>query len=119
MTKYKVYLRGYQNAGIIIEAADPDAAIEEALNEGIPEICGHCSGWGQGWWREEGEEWTPESVTDPAGDQVWAGPSAVDDAIIRELSWLRSEIKKSSADTTARCTIMRMIDTRLARLRSA
>lgn len=68
---------------------------------------------------EEGEEWTPESVTDPAGNQVWAGPSAVDDAIIRELSWLRSEIKKSSADTTARYTIMRMIDTRLARLRGA
>jgi hypothetical protein len=72
---YKVHLTGHQSAAITVEAEDPDDAIDKALNEGIPGICAHCSGWGQTWWREEGDEWTPESVTDADGQEVWSDAS--------------------------------------------
>jgi hypothetical protein len=91
---YRVHLTGYQSAAITVDAEDPDAALDEALNEGIPGICAQCSGWSQRWWREEGDEWTPESVTTADGEEVWTGPTGVDEAIIRELDRIAGALEK-------------------------
>ncbi len=64
--KYTVYLSGYAETSVTVEAADPDEAIEKACAEANPFICHQCA-------REIdlGEEWEPNSVFTEGGDMVW------------------------------------------------
>lgn len=112
MPKYTVHLTGCQSATIKVEAEDHDNAVDVALNKGIPKICAQCCGWGENWARDEGYEWTPERVVDESRNDVWTGPTNIDEAIIRELSNLRTNLTETKDDA------IKLITIRLEKLRT-
>ncbi|MBA2951452.1 hypothetical protein [Streptomyces himalayensis] len=59
MAKYRVPLNGYAYATVVVETdeTDPEAIVELAYEETPTDVCGHCSGWGQTWSLEIGDEW--------------------------------------------------------------
>lgn len=64
--KYTVYLSGFAETSVTVEADDPDEAAEKACNEAHPFICHQCA--------EEvqvGDEWEPNAVFNEDGDVVW------------------------------------------------
>ncbi|MEW1547515.1 hypothetical protein [Streptomyces tsukubensis] len=63
MTKYRINLSTAANASITVETeeTDPELIYQEALHEGIPHPCAQCSGWGQNWELEIGDEWDVET----------------------------------------------------------
>jgi hypothetical protein len=56
MPKYRVDLVTTSSFTIEVEAEDKDEAIEKAAQE-VPGICARCSGWGQDYSLELGDEW--------------------------------------------------------------
>lgn len=56
MPKYRVTYETRAWFYIDIEAKDEDAAIEAGYTE-VPDICAQCSGWGQKYELELGNEW--------------------------------------------------------------
>lgn len=67
MPKYRVPMTTYANATIVVETdkTDPEEIFEEALAQGGPGVCAQCSGWGQSYSLEIGDDWEP--VTDKEG----------------------------------------------------
>lgn len=65
--KYTVYLSGFAETWVTVEADDPDEAAEKACNEASPLICHQCSKEVQ-----VGDEWEPNAVFNEDGDEVWA-----------------------------------------------
>lgn len=61
MPKYRVPLNGYASATVTVETdeTDPEAIVNLALEEGVSSPCAQCSGWGQSWSLEIGDEWEP------------------------------------------------------------
>lgn len=66
MTKYRVQLKTTAYAYVTVEADDPDAAIDAALEGEMPYICAQCSGWGAGYDLELDDAWQ-----EPDADDVW------------------------------------------------
>lgn len=66
MPKYRVHFVQQSDVSMIIEsdvviteengAADKEAILEEAYQEGVPSLCAQCSGWGRNYSRDLGDE---------------------------------------------------------------
>ena len=75
MAEYVVYFRTVASTAIRVEADSEEDAIERAY-EHVPNLCAHCSGWGQkagvelGEWETIDEDW-PALPGEPAVE----GPS--------------------------------------------
>jgi hypothetical protein len=70
MPKYTVRFTGNVDSFIKVNAEDPDTAIDNAYAQGIGDLCASCTGWGQTWGREEGEEMEVYSVEDENENEV-------------------------------------------------
>jgi hypothetical protein len=116
MPKFTVRMSGYQDASIKVEAEDPDDAIDGAIRKGVPGMCAHCSGWGMEWSRDESDEWIPYEVDDETGATAWSGPTGVGEAVIRELSSLRTSIIQLSPSSLDGA--LELIDARTKKLKS-
>lgn len=74
MAKFKVFLREVMSVSVTVEAEDAYDAIEDAIEEKPGGICAHCSGWGQRWSRNGGEELEVVEVVNADGETVWSEP---------------------------------------------
>lgn len=70
MPKYRVHLRTAGFTSVVVEADDPDRAIDKAFERDLPGICAQCTGWGRGYTLEFGDEWEPCGETDEAVELV-------------------------------------------------
>lgn len=64
MAKATVYLSGITSASVVVdipEGLDPHearlAALDAAMEQGVPGLCHHCAGYAQKWSREDPGEW--------------------------------------------------------------
>lgn len=62
MPEYTITLTNTAETRITVSAPDPDTAVERATNGELPELCGHCSGWGPNPGVTLGEEWALTAV---------------------------------------------------------
>jgi hypothetical protein len=56
MPKFRVNLLKTVSYTIEVEADDEDAAIDAAYDQ-APSVCAQCSGWGQDWGYDDGNDW--------------------------------------------------------------
>jgi hypothetical protein len=70
--KYRVTFGKQVWSAVEVEAEDEEAAIEKATEEFVyPSLCAQCSGWGQDWYVEDGDEWLiPDKVEDAVEEVV-------------------------------------------------
>lgn len=62
MAKYRVYYSTSVSVGVTVEAADEDEAMDKGFDEIPSGVCAQCSGWGQPWELELGDDWEPDSA---------------------------------------------------------
>lgn len=73
MSTFNVHLEAFTGATVTVEAANAEAAIKKAHEEGEHiGLCAQCSGWGKKWGKDEGDEWVVLEVTDAEGETVWS-----------------------------------------------
>jgi hypothetical protein len=62
MPKYRINISGHAYGSITVETdeTNPEQIFEDAMDEGAPALCAHCSGWGRDFDLELGDEWEPE-----------------------------------------------------------
>jgi len=62
MSTFRIYFTTGASATVTVEANDLEDAIEKAYDELPSDICAQCSGWGQEWSRDLGDEWTVDET---------------------------------------------------------
>jgi hypothetical protein len=75
MPKYQVLLSTVTSITIDVEADDPEAAIEAAIDQGTDGLCHQCAGYRRDFSRDEGDELEPDAVylaDDDGQEEVWA-----------------------------------------------
>lgn len=92
MPQYRITLERLATITVRIKHdGGPGEALEFILDEGIPDICAQCSGYGQypgwegDWAREEDDHLTEVKVEDKGGNVLWTGPTSADQSAAREL----------------------------------
>jgi hypothetical protein len=76
MPEFTVYMREVHDVAVHVEANDYDAAIDQAHDEAPGPICAVCSGWGQKWSRDGGDDREVTTVMDADGHTVWPETAA-------------------------------------------
>lgn len=77
MPKYRVYFTQVIDVGVEVEADDPEAAIEAAVDDAPAGLCVSCTGYRADWFRDDAGELEAESVvdlSDPDQSEVWTSP---------------------------------------------
>ena len=54
MNKYRVYLQATADLSVVVEAEDPEEALDLAY-ESRQYLCSQCAGWGESWSLDIGE----------------------------------------------------------------